>query len=243
MIEDCAQAHGAAIDGKKVGSWGHMAAFSFCQDKIMTTGGEGGMVTTNDEVIWKKAWAFKDHGKSYDTVYNKDHPPGFRWLHESFGTNWRMTEMQSAIGRIQLKKLDTWLESRNTFANMYRNFFSQFSFLNVPLPQDRIKHAYYKFYIFIKPDWLRLINRDRLIENVNSAGVRCFSGSCSEIYKEKCFLSIPEAIPGADLQNAKILAETSIMFEVHPTLSEDNIFSSIQKMLSIFNNLSLLELA
>ena len=84
VIEDCAQAHGARYKGRAAGSIGHVAAWSFCQDKIMTTGGEGGMVTTNDEALWKAMWSYKDHGKNYDSVYHKQHPAGFRWVHDSF---------------------------------------------------------------------------------------------------------------------------------------------------------------
>ena len=112
VIEDCAQAHGAIYRGKSVGSWGAVGAWSFCQDKIMTTGGEGGMVTTQDETLWHKMWSYKDHGKSHKAVYEREHPPGFRWLHESFGTNARMLEMQAAIGRIQLKRMAQWHERR-----------------------------------------------------------------------------------------------------------------------------------
>ena len=126
VIEDCAQAHGSKYKGKSVGSFGHASAWSFCQDKIMTTGGEGGMVTTNDETLWKKMWAYKDHGKSWDAIYNKEHPPGFRWLHESFGTNWRLTEMQSAIGRIQLKRMKDWTEKRNANAVLIEQTLSTF---------------------------------------------------------------------------------------------------------------------
>ena len=111
VIEDCAQAHGARYKGRSVGSIGHAGAWSFCQDKIMTTGGEGGMVTCNDKALWSRMWSFKDHGKSWSAIYEKDHPPGFRWLHESFGTNWRMTEMQGAIGRIQLARMPQWREA------------------------------------------------------------------------------------------------------------------------------------
>ena len=105
VVEDCAQAHGATYKGRPIGSLGDVAAFSFCQDKIMTTAGEGGMVTTNSDELWNTMWSLKDHGKSYDAVYHREHAPGFRWLHESFGTNWRLTEIQSAIGRLQLRKL------------------------------------------------------------------------------------------------------------------------------------------
>ena len=112
VIEDCAQAHGAKYKGKSVGSIGHVGAWSFCQDKIMTTGGEGGMVTTNSKELWSKMWSYKDHGKSFDAIYNREHPPGFRWLHESFGTNWRMTEMQAVLGRIQLTRMSDWTAKR-----------------------------------------------------------------------------------------------------------------------------------
>ena len=112
VIEDCAQAHGALYKGKSVGTIGDVGCWSFCQDKIMTTGGEGGMVTTNSKEIWSKIWSFKDHGKDWDAIFKKTHPPGFRWVHESFGTNWRMTEIQAAIGRLQLKKLPAWQKTR-----------------------------------------------------------------------------------------------------------------------------------
>lgn len=120
VIEDCAQAHGARYKGRSVGCIGHIGAWSFCQDKIMTTGGEGGMVTTNDEALWRSMWAFKDHGKSYEAVYERQHPPGFRWVHESFGTNWRMIEMQAAIGRIQLQRMPHWTAQRASNAARLR---------------------------------------------------------------------------------------------------------------------------
>ena len=149
VIEDCAQAHGAKYKGRSVGSIGHIGAWSFCQDKIMTTGGEGGMLTTNDKKLWQKAWAYKDHGKSYEAVYQKQHPPGFRWLHESFGTNWRLTEMQSAIGRLQLKKMSDWTNARQANAQKLSAVCRTFSWLTVPEVPETMRHAYYKFYVFI----------------------------------------------------------------------------------------------
>ena len=100
VIEDCAQAHGARYKNRSVGSLGHIGAWSFCQDKIMTTGGEGGMVTTNDRALWSRVWSLKDHGKNLEAVHERAHSPGFRWVHDSFGSNWRMLEVQAAIGRI-----------------------------------------------------------------------------------------------------------------------------------------------
>jgi dTDP-4-amino-4,6-dideoxygalactose transaminase len=219
VIEDCAQAHGALFKGKMVGSWGHINAFSFCQDKIMTTAGEGGMVTTNDKALWERAWAFKDHGKSYDTVYNKEHPFGFRWLHESFGTNWRLSEVQSAVGRKQLAKLPVWLETRRAFAAFYNRVFSNHPLLTLTIPDENSIHSYYKYYAMLNVDALSDgWTRDRIIQTINKQGVPCFSGSCSEIYREKCFSAV-DLVPSAPLPEANKLADVSLMLLLHPTLT------------------------
>lgn len=226
VIEDCAQAHGATYKGRPVGSLGHIAAFSFCQDKIITTGGEGGMLTTNDKLLWEKAWAFKDHGKSYDAVYNRQHSAGFRWLHDSFGTNWRLTELQSAIGRLQLKKLPTWIDQRRENASVLTRCFSNIPALRVTVPPAHIGHAYYKYYTFIKPEALKTgWNRDKIMQAINAEGIPCFSGSCSEIYLERAF-DINGLRPAKRLPVAKELGETSLTFLVHPTLNEQNMLNT-----------------
>ncbi|MRR54719.1 MAG: DegT/DnrJ/EryC1/StrS aminotransferase family protein [Deltaproteobacteria bacterium] len=218
VIEDCAQAHGATYKGLQVGSLGDMAAFSFCQDKIITTGGEGGMLTTNDRVLWEKAWSFKDHGKSWDAVYNHQHPRGFRWLHASFGTNLRLTEMQSAIGRLQLGKLPEWRDIRQRNASVLKNCFTSIPALRVTIPPDEYGHAYYKYYVFVRPEQLKPgWDRDRIMAAIGEEGIPCFSGSCSEIYLEKAF-EYEFVIPDSRLRYAKELGETSLMFLVHPTL-------------------------
>lgn len=223
VVEDCAQAHGATYKGRPVGSLGHVAAFSFCQDKIMTTGGEGGLVTTNDSELWERAWAFKDHGKSYDAVYRRDHPPGFRWLHESFGTNWRMTEMQAVIGRTVLPKLPEWLATRRRFAEILSERFAALPALRVTAPPAGIEHAYYKYYAFVRPSRLReRWDRDRVMNAVTDLGIPCYSGSCSEIYLEKAF-DEDGLRPEERLPVAKELGETSLMFLIHPTLTERDI--------------------
>lgn len=220
VIEDCAQAHGAKYKGHSVGSIGHIGAWSFCQDKIMTTGGEGGMVTTNDEQLWKRMWSYKDHGKSWDAIHNKQHPPGFRWLHESFGTNWRLTEMQSAIGRIQLKRMSDWFSERNNNADAIEDSLSKFKCIRLVEIPDYIDHAQYKYYAFIKPELLsKGWSRDRIVTEINSCGVPCFQGSCSEVYLEKAFANT-DFRPQERLPVAKDLGETSIMFLVHPTLKD-----------------------
>ena len=223
LVEDCAQAHGAKIGGKSVGSFGDISAWSFCQDKIMSTGGEGGMVTTNNEDHWRKIWEFKDHGKSFDSVYKKEHPPGFRWLHDSFGTNWRLPEIQSAIGRIQLKLMPEWHQQRRNNAMQIIEACQGNSAFRTPLPADDVDHAWYRAYVFLCPASLKSAwNRDRVMEEIVSDGVPCFSGSCSEIYNERCFQEAEFEVVH-ELPNARSLGETSLMFLVHPTLTQDQI--------------------
>ena len=233
VIEDCAQAHGAKYKGRFVGSIGHIGAWSFCQDKIMTTGGEGGMVTTSDESLWRKMWAYKDHGKSYEAVYERDHPKGFRfrWMHESFGTNWRLTEMQAAIGRIQLKRMPDWHRKRLNNANSIWNAAKQCKGLRVPDIPDYIEHAAYKCYVFVKGD---IDLRDKMMMEINEKGVPCYSGSCSEVYLEKAFDNTGFR-PKERLPVAKELGETSLMFLVHPTLTEEE----IQKTCNVLTEVAL----
>ena len=221
VIEDCAQAHGAMYKGRPVGGLGHVAAWSFCQDKIMTTGGEGGMLTTNDATLWKKAWSYKDHGKNYDSVFNKDHPLGFRWLHDSFGTNWRLTEMQSAIARLQLGKLPKWSLKRNTIANSYASMLETHGCVRVSRVPQHIRHAYYRYYFHIVPDRLKdSWSRERIMQEASDEGVPIFTGSCPEIYREKAFAHMSSA-PIAPLPIAEKLGTTSLALLTHPTLDTD----------------------
>jgi len=222
VIEDCAQAHGARYKGMPVGSFGEVAAFSFCQDKILTTAGEGGMVTTNSEELWSRMWSFKDHGKSHDAVYRDQHPWGYRWLHKSFGTNWRLSEVQSAIGRLQLRKLPEWLRIRRKHGERLIERLASVPGLRVPRPAVHVEHAYYKFYAFVRPERLsEEWTRDRIARAIVEHGVPCTVGSCSEIYLEEAFP--PEWCPPERLKVAHELGETSLMFLVHPTLANSHI--------------------
>ena len=227
LIEDCAQAHGALYKGQPVGGLGDVAAWSFCQDKIMTTGGEGGMVTCNSEALWRKMWAYKDHGKSREAVYERAHTPGFRWLHEGFGTNWRLTEMQSAIGRIQLRRMAGWTKARAQNAAAITAALLPFSGCGGPvrlgaLPDNSSQHAWYKYYAFVQPEnlsdgW----TRDRIVQEICALGVPCMQGSCSEMYLEKAFDNTGFR-PAERLPVAAELGETSLMFLVHPTLTPED---------------------
>jgi dTDP-4-amino-4,6-dideoxygalactose transaminase len=240
VIEDCAQAHGARYKGRPVGGIGHVGAWSFCQDKIMTTGGEGGMVTTNDEALWRAMWSFKDHGKSYEAVYEREHTPGFKWLHDGFGTNWRMLEMQAVIGRIQLARMNEWATARKRNAETIWAACAEFTALRVP--QVRCAscsggcatagagccHAHYKCYVYVQPERLAPgWTRDRIMEAINAEGVPCYQGSCSEVYLEKAFDGTGWR-PQERLPVAKLLGETTIMFLVHPTLTQAEVSKSCE---------------
>ena len=233
VIEDCAQAHGARTNGQSVGTFGDVAAWSFCQDKIMTTAGEGGMVTTSRPELWDAIWAFKDHGKTHEAVFGREHPPGFRWLHERFGSNFRLTELQSAIGRIQLQRLPEWTAIRTRNALLLANALGDLPAVRVPLPPEHLTHAWYKFYAFVQPEALADgWSRDRILSEIAALGYPALSGSCSEIYLEKCFQNAGLA-PAERLPVARELGETSLMFLVHPTITPEQMAGYAQTVRSV----------
>lgn len=226
VIEDCAQAHGAIAQGKPVGAWGHAAIFSFCQDKIISTGGEGGILLLNDEIAFKKAWAYKDIGRDYDAVYHQQHSPGFRWFTHSAGSNFRMTEFQAAIGLKQLEKLPKWIARRNEIAKALITTLAVFDFLEAPqIADDNNLNAYYRVYVHVKKDVTinNLSNknlRDDLIDRLSNAGVPCFSGSCAEIYLEKAFNVFK---PKNRLPNAQFYSENTFCLLAHHTITDEQL--------------------
>ena len=221
LIEDCAQAHGAEYNGRPVGTLGDIAVFSFCQDKIITTGGEGGLIAIDDDDLWEAAWSFKDHGKSRQAVLRHEPHPGFRWLHESFGTNLRMTSIQAVLGSKQLQYLQDWRHQRTRNASFLIRDFAQQEALYTPTPPPAMRHAWYRLYTFVRPDRLKEgWNRDRILRTIRDAGVECFSGSCSEIYLEKAF---QEFAPPVRLPVARQLGETSLAFLVDPAQTQQGL--------------------
>ena len=228
LIEDCSQAHGAIYKNKKVGSFGHISTWSFCQDKIISTGGEGGMISTNDKNLWLKIWSYKDHGKNYKSIFSKKHKVGFRWLHDDYGSNYRLTEMQAAIGREQLKTLDRQIKKRNFVAKLYFNklsdYFQKFTILkkinfkcqSCPLKQtlkkcNKCKHAYYRLNLYLNKKSLQ----KKIISHLNKKKIICGVGSCPEIYREKIFKRT-KFFSKIRLQNAMQLGDTSISFPINP---------------------------
>lgn len=235
VIEDCAQAHGAKYKGRSVGTIGHVGAWSFCQDKIISTGGEGGMVTTNEKSLWSSMWSYKDHGKSFDAVYNRTHPEGFRWLHESFGSNWRMTEMQAVIGRMQLQKLPIWQEKRHQYSIAIDKAVGRNTVIRTINVPKNVIHAHYKHYLFIRQENMpKSWGRDRLVKEINDRGVPCYQGSCSEVYLEKAFDETSYR-PAERLPVAKELGKTSLMFLVHPTLKDRDIEKTCQVLRKVIS--------
>jgi len=222
IIEDCAQAHGATYKGRPVGSMGDVGAFSFCQDKILTTGGEGGMLVTHNREVWRRAWELKDHGKNFEKMSGARSSNRFAWVHDSFGTNWRMTELQAAVGRAALPKLTSWVDTRRGFAATFDARFSYMPGLRLTVPTPEFGHSYYKYYVFVRPEQLESgWDRDRIIDAISAEGIPCYSGTCSEIYLERAFPD--EWRPKSRLPNARSLGESSLMFLVHPTLNRADI--------------------
>tara|TARA_B100000242_G_C43055460_1_gene493971 strand:- start:7060 stop:8226 length:1167 start_codon:yes stop_codon:yes gene_type:complete len=220
IIEDCSQAHGAKINGKNVGSFGDIAVWSFCQDKIISTAGEGGMIATNNENLYDKIWSLRDHGKSRNEVYKQTNQKSFRWLHESFGTNLRITEIQSSIGRIQLKNLNNTIKKRQTNANIIDSAIKDLNIIRIPKIPKNVFHARYKYYVYLNKEKIhKEWDREKILSEINKMGFPAFSGTCGEIYLEKCFKN-NNLEPKLRLTNAKIMADNSLMFLVHPTIDE-----------------------
>lgn len=250
IIEDCSQAHGALYKNKLVGSFGDVSTWSFCQDKIISTGGEGGIISTNNKNVWKKCWSLKDHGKNYHSVYFKKHKQGYRWLHDDLGSNYRMTEIQSALGRHQLKNLDKQIKKRNKIANLYlkglkdfwlkTNLIEKPNFVcsSCPLKDNKFKncnscrHSFYRLNFFLN---IKKINQIELIDKLSNVNISCGVGACPEIYREKVFKRL-KVYPKKRLPNAKFLGKTSIMFPINPYKSFIKIKSEINSIKRILNN-------
>ena len=218
VIEDCAQAHGASLGGRAAGSFGHGAAFSFCQDKILSTGGEGGLFATSDEAAYRRAWSLAQYGKSYEAVFEREHEPGFRWQIETAGSNWRLTALQAAIGLRQFEKLPAWREARTRNAGILREALEPLDGIRWDLEPEGMVNAYYRANCYVAPPISS--SRDKIVARVQAGGWPIQSGTCPEIYREQLFqargLAPPERLPAA-----RELGETSLWFRVHPTISPE----------------------
>ncbi len=239
LIEDCSQAHGAGIliKGEKlsVGQFGDISTWSFCQDKIISTGGEGGMVTTNNKNYFNKIRSFKDHGKSFPKLERKKANQGYIYIHDNLGSNFRITEMQSAIGIIQLNKIDLWNKIRTKNALLLNNYLSKNPLLRIPIPHKGLVHGWYKFNCFLNKDFLKdNWSREKIIKAIIERGYPAFQGGCSELYLEKCFSS-KSSKKYKKLLIANELGETNITFLVHPTIEEELMSDYASNILKVLN--------
>jgi hypothetical protein len=230
VIEDCAQALGARYRGRAVGSFGSVAAYSFCQDKILSSGGEGGMLVSRDSVLWGRAWSARDHGANRTGLEDPDGRPGFRWYRSTFGSNWRMTEMQAAIARRQLVKLPDWLQTRRKNLALAIEGLADVPGLRVPRIPAQVEHAGYRYYLYVRPERLRPgWTRDRILCALAAEGVPGLSGTCPEIYRERAFADAGLG-PASPLPVARELGETSLALLLHPGLSAGDMDDQIQAL-------------
>ena len=229
VIEDCAQAHGGHWNGRPLGTFGDIGSWSFCQDKIMTTGGEGGMVCIRDKALWKKVWSIINHGKDYDkstSPRGNDEPKGFRWTIKNYGTNMRMTEMQAAIGLCQLQKLKEWVNIRQRNSQILNRVLSEITELSIP--EIPLGHACYRFVAYTTGANAEQL-RNKLLDILQEQGLPAMQGACPEIYQEEVFglshlnpISINRGQLDQDgrLPVARRLGETSLTFFCHHTIDE-----------------------
>lgn len=198
----------------------------------MTTGGEGGMVTTNNSELFEKMWAYKDHGKSRKKMEKLSSSRSFRYVHDSFGSNFRLTEMQAALGHYQLGQLKLWTRERNRNATFYNQNLGELDVVRLAIPSDKVCHGYYKYYCFIRLDQLKgQWDRDRIIEEVTSRGGQCFSGSCPELYREGAFVRAYGE--HERLKNAMEIGQQSIMLNVHPGIGDDFLAHNLKILSSV----------
>lgn len=220
LIEDCAQAHGAAIGSQRVGSFGDAAAFSFCTDKIMSTAGEGGLVLFRNEAHYAAGFSYKDHGKNFAKMADGRGKAGeFRYIHDFPGSNFRLTEFQAAIGLRQLAKLPGWLAARRQNAEVLLERLAGDQRVQLPAPGDGITHAWYKFYLQLGGQDDIEAYRTRIIGRLHAAGIPAGSGSCPDMSLEAAFEGLDVRRDG-ELPAARDLGKRTLMLLVDHTLNE-----------------------
>ena len=238
VIEDCAQAHGAMYRGRPVGSFGDAACFSFCQDKIVAAG-EGGLLALDDDAAFALAWEYRDHGKSLAKLSDPEfmgRPSSFRWIHDSFGSNYRLPELEAAMVRVGERDLPAAHARRTSLATRLARGLADIRGIRVPLPPAYCEHAFYRLYACVAPAELAEgWDRDRVLFAIAAEGVPVQYGACAEIYREEAFvragLGSAERLPGAARAH-----ETTLAFFVHPTLADgdvDDVIAAVHKVMAV----------
>ena len=217
VIEDCAQAHGAKYKGKPVGSIGHIGCWSFCQDKIITTGGEGGMVTTNNVELAEKLRLFRSHGMVRDVDPHT-------WLYnaETLGYNYRLTDIQAALGLSQLHRLDSFISQRNEIAERYRELLSDLPITLPPAAPAGALHGYHLFAIHVA-------ERARVFRELRQAGIGV---QVHYVPVHHHGISTDIELPPGGLPKCEQVYEGLISIPIHPGLSrgdQDTVVREIRK--------------
>ena len=213
LVEDCAQAHGAEFDGRKVGTFGDIAAFSFYPTKNMTTG-EGGMVVTNDDELAEKARLIRNHGQTK------------KYLHEELGYNLRMTNIAAAIGRVQLRKLDEWNEKRIENAKLLTDGIKRIGGLTPPYVDPRVKHVFHQYVIRVEDEFP--MSRDELAQKLREKGVGTGIHYPMPVHHQPFYqkLGYPEEI----CQNAVEASKRVLSLPVHPSVSREDVEYILQTL-------------
>jgi len=208
VIGDAAQAHGAKYDGKKIGSFGNVECFSFYPTKNMTTG-EGGMITTNSEDIAEKARSIGNHGREKTQ---------WGYEHVRLGYNYRMTDIEAAIGIEQLKKLDRFNEIRRRSARFYDEELEKVKGIDTPYVIENVKHVYHQYTIRIQGK-----KREELMKVFKKRGI------CYGIYYPKPlhFYTHLRKFAHSDLKNSERVTREVISIPVHPGLKEEDLMSVV----------------
>ena len=244
VIEDCAQCFGGEYKGIKAGMIGDVGCFSFCQSKHFTTGGEGGMVVTNDEDLGWECRSFRDHGYDVKTRMNmlalEEKLP---YIHTRVGFNYRMTEIQSVIGINELKRFENWnLARRFKYAKMYDEAFAGLEGIaKLPVNTEERKCSYWWYPINLDIDKLDC-NAAQFVKALMAKNIPCYGIQWPEAYEEKAYrehngfgsakfpfesseYTNPESVKYDQVlcPNAKRLRDVTFSVFLHPSWEEEHI--------------------
>jgi dTDP-4-amino-4,6-dideoxygalactose transaminase len=260
VIEDSAEAHGATYKGNKVGCIGDVGAFSFCQNKTFTTGGEGGMVTTNNEEVAWRCRSFRDHGYDVEKRLSLLEMEGaLPYIHKIIGFNYRMTEMQSAIGVKEMERLDSWnLPRRRRNGEILiaeLKDLPQIQYL--PVHNQEKVNGFYVFPVVLNLERLSC-DKKTFLEAIVAEGVPAWREFWPQSYKERAYqehngfgrfkfpfrskeYTAPESVAYDRIycSNAAWLEERTFIVQVYPTLEEEDmrlIAKAIKKVASAYAN-------
>lgn len=258
VIEDAAEAHGAMYKGNKVGTIGNAGCFSFCQNKTFTTGGEGGAVITDDEELYWQCMSFRDHGFDAKKRLSLLELEGtLHYIHVRVGYNYRMTEMQAAIGLAEMKRLDNWNlpRRRRNGEILIKELREVPQVLYLPVHNSEKVNGFYVFPIVVDIDNMK-IDKNKLIEALVAEGVPAWRSFWPQSYTERAFLehngfgrvkfpfrskeyTNPESVRYDKVYcpNAVWLEKRTFIVHCYPTLEEEHmrlIADGIKKVLSYY---------